>query len=118
MKKSQKKFRKIIFKNFFLQNLLGFLTALYIYFVKITSNIKFENKKIIYLFIIYFLCSLILTVDLIFLDSQTFFVIKFIFCLFSIIIIYKLSIDYQLKRGLLKIAIDSKNYFGNKISHL
>ena len=45
MKKSQKKFRKIIFKNFFLQNLLGFLTAFYIYFVKITSNIEFENKK-------------------------------------------------------------------------
>ena len=45
MKKSQKKFRKIIFKNFFLQKLLGFLTALYIYFVKITSSIEFINKK-------------------------------------------------------------------------
>ena len=40
------KIRKKLLKNFFIQNILGFITSIYIYIVKITSRIKYENKFI------------------------------------------------------------------------
>ena len=40
------KIKKILLKNFIIQNFLGFLVSIYIYFVKITSSIKYENEKI------------------------------------------------------------------------
>jgi hypothetical protein len=38
--------RKKLVKNFFIQNFLGLIAALYIYITKITSNIKYENQLI------------------------------------------------------------------------
>ena len=40
------KFKKKILKNLFIQNFLGFLTALYIFFVKYTSKITHENISV------------------------------------------------------------------------
>jgi Uncharacterized protein conserved in bacteria len=40
------KIKKILLKNLVVQNFLGLLVSVYIYFVKITSSIKFENEKI------------------------------------------------------------------------
>jgi len=38
--------KKKILKNFFVQNVLGFLTSVYIYLVSFTSSIQFENESI------------------------------------------------------------------------
>ena len=38
--------KKKLLKNFFVQNILGFLTAAYIYLVNFTSSIQFENESI------------------------------------------------------------------------
>ena len=38
--------KKKILKNFLIQKFLGFITAIYIYFVKITSSINYENEII------------------------------------------------------------------------
>ena len=40
------KIKKKIFKNIFIQNFLGFIVAIYIYFVRLTSSIHFENKSV------------------------------------------------------------------------
>ena len=38
--------RKKLVRNFFIQNFLGLIAALYIYITKITSSIKYENQLI------------------------------------------------------------------------
>ena len=38
--------KKKLLKNFFVQNILGFLTSVYIYLVNFTSSIQFENESI------------------------------------------------------------------------
>ena len=40
------KIKKKFLKNILIQNLLGFLVAVYIFLVKITSTIKYENQDI------------------------------------------------------------------------
>ena len=40
------KIKKILLKNFLIQNILAFFTFLYIYIVNLTSSIKFENESI------------------------------------------------------------------------
>tara|TARA_B100000029_G_scaffold509435_1_gene598603 strand:- start:791 stop:1459 length:669 start_codon:yes stop_codon:yes gene_type:complete len=40
------KFKKRILKNYFIQKILAFLIAVYIYLVKVSANIKYENEKI------------------------------------------------------------------------
>ena len=40
------KIKKRIFKNLFVQNVLGLITSIYIYFVKFTSKIDYENISI------------------------------------------------------------------------
>ena len=40
------KLKKKFLKNILIQNLLGFLVAVYIFLVKITSTIKYENQDI------------------------------------------------------------------------
>ena len=40
------KIKKKILKNLIVQNILGLITSLYIYFVKFTSKIDYENKSI------------------------------------------------------------------------
>ena len=38
--------RKKLVRNFFIQNFLGLLAALYIYIIRITSSIRFANQSI------------------------------------------------------------------------
>ena len=40
------KIKKKILKNIFIQNILGLIVAIYIFIVRITSSIHFENKSI------------------------------------------------------------------------
>ena len=39
------KIKKKILKNIFIQNILGLIVAIYIFIVRITSSIHFENKS-------------------------------------------------------------------------
>ena len=38
--------KKKLIKNFLLQHILGIITAIYIFFVKITSKIKYDNTSV------------------------------------------------------------------------
>ena len=40
------KIKKKLLKNFFIQQILAFIVAIYIFVVRITSKIKFVNKSI------------------------------------------------------------------------
>ena len=46
MKNLRMKFKKKILKNIIIQYFLGFITAIFIFFVRITSSIKYENIDI------------------------------------------------------------------------